>query len=163
MKTRNPEPGTRNARERGVTSLVEIIVIVVILSVLVSATVYSFRGARARAMIRMSCSVLLNVRNAMHSYWADNDEYPSGVASFSGLYTKLSANGLDTDPTDSFRANSFSYNMLSDTYDSGGDGYVLSAKAKGPRPVALTVEVYPGGLTTVVTANDGMDFSDLCR
>lgn len=147
--------GTRK-RERGIMSLVELIVIVVILSVLVSATVVSWSGARARANIRLSCSALLNVRNAMHAYWSDYDEYPVTATSFLDLYTKLSVAGLDTDPTDSFRANYFSYSMVSDTYGAGIDYYTLSAKAKGPRPVLLTVT------PDAVAANDGKDFSDLC-
>lgn len=143
--------------EKGIMSLVEIVVIVAILCILVAATVVSWRGAKARAMIRLSCSALMNVRNGMHGYWSDNDEYPYGVTSFSGLYTVLSASGLDTDPTDSFLANSFSYSMVSDTYTAGIDYYTLAAKAKGPRNVVLTVT------PDAVYANDGKDFSDLCK
>lgn len=139
-------------RERGVLSLVELVLITVILGILASASIVSYMGARDRAMIRQACGELNDVRQALSVYHTEFDTYPSGITSFGTLYTALSASGLEVDPSTVFSSFA-SFSSANLHY------YTLAARAKDRGKTILTAT--PELIAAVTSSGD--DYDEACN
>lgn len=142
-------------RQKGVLSLVEVIIIIVILSILASASIISYRGAKDRALIKQACGMLNDVRQALSVYYTELDAYPKGMASFNDVYQALSAYGLEVDPSPDFSAfvSFSSYELTTGPY------YVLVSRAKDSQKIALTAT--PDVIEAVHP--NGEDFANACN
>lgn len=140
-------------RWRGISSLVEIMVIVISLGILVMASIANFSGARDRARVRTACSSLHNIHHVLMAYWTDKGEFPTGITSFDALYNALAPSGLDTNPQDAFDA-FVSYSNVDPLAD-----YRLVVKAKDSQRTALTAA--RDGIDAV--APDGTSYNELCN
>lgn len=140
--------------EKGVSSLVEIVIIVSVLMVLIAASVANFTGAKTRAQVRKSCAALNNIRQTLFAFKTDNDYYPSTISNFTDMYTQLSASGLDNEPKNGVDFKNFeSYTQIS-----SGTYYNLVVRSQDVKGVILTAT------PDLITAVDGSNnYNELCR
>lgn len=119
--------------EKGVVSIVEIMTIVAVLGILISASIATFLGARDRTLIRNSCSMLHNIRQCLETYKIEKPTYPGGISDFQTLYTTLSRYGLEANPETEFaRTGGFV------SYSVSTSGYTLVVRARDRSRVVLT-------------------------
>lgn len=138
---------------KGVTSLVEIIIIVSVLMVLIAASIANFSGAKARTQVRKSCAALHNIRQAFFNFKTDNDFYPSTITDFSNMYSQLSASGMDIEPRVGIDFKSFeSYTQIS-----SGTYYNLVVKSQDINGTLLTATP-----DNIIAVNGSNDYNDLC-
>lgn len=138
---------------KGVASLVEIIIIISVLMVLIAASIANFSGAKARAQIRKSCAALHNIRQSLFNFKADNDFYPSTITDFSDMYSQLSASGMDVEPRIGVDFKSF----VSYTQISSGTYYNLAVQAQDINGTLLTATP-----DSIIAVNGSNNYNDLC-
>lgn len=148
---------TTRSRKAGISSLVEIMIIVISLGILVMASIANFSGARDRAKVRNACNSLHNLHHVFMAYWTDKGEFPDAIAnpitSFDDLYNVLNSAGLDTNPKDDFDAFQ-SYSNVDPLAD-----YQLVVTAKDSQRTRLTAT--REGIDAV--APDGTDYNGVCN
>ena len=144
----------RSCNEKGITSLVEIMIIVVVLGILVAASIANFTGARDRAKLRASASALQEVTRAIEGYWIEKDTYPifSCVddpisTCFTRLYTILSP---------FYDAERISQHCTYVSYTSTVNFYTFVVRAKNVPRTILTAT--PRGITAI---DGNIDYSKL--
>lgn len=71
--------------QRGFT-IVEILVVIIVIAILASVTIVSYRGAQDRANYAAAQSDLKNINDALVIYKAQKGSYPSSVGKGSGNY-----------------------------------------------------------------------------
>ncbi len=134
---------------RGVASLMEILIIVVVLGILVSAAVVTFSGARDRTRVRVAAQAVSEVLRAMEMYRAEQQTYPLLITE-ANLYNTLSGFGYDAMRLTEY-CNYVSYIPLL-----AGENYrfVVQALDRSRTPITATIT----GLQAVM---GGQDLRDL--
>lgn len=139
--------------EKGVASLVEIIVIVAVLGILIAASIANYKGAKDRAQIRRCAAVLHNIRQALNMFRIDTTgSFPatSTITDFDTLYTQLSPYGLESSPEEEFKE------FIS--YEGASNGYTLVVRARDTKGILLTATQ-----TEIKCADGSKDYWDLCN
>lgn len=136
--------------DRGVASLMEILIIVVVLGILVAASVVTFTGARDRTRIRQAAQAVSEVLRAMEMYRAEQQTYPLAFTDTTQLYNTLSGFGYDALRLPE-HCSYISYTSLS-----AGENYRLVVQAfdRSGTPITATIT----GLQAVM---GGQDLRDL--